>query len=103
MEYYNQNGVFVVSDPSVSKKGSDKQVSIQCYDKFALLDGTLGGNIDGTYTIPVGTNIKQAVKDILMLDKGNGYPIDIMPLIFDSRYQNQVTAYTITKNLNSTL
>lgn len=101
--YWHPNGVFVVSDPSVIHYGSDKQVSLQCYDKFALLDGTLGGNTEGTYVIPQGTNIRQAIEDILMLDNGNGYPIDIMPLIFDSKYKNEVTAYTITKNPNSSL
>lgn len=101
--YWSPNGVFVISDPTVTHLNSDKQVSIQCYDKFSLLDGTLGGNTEGTYIINVGTNIKQAVKDILMLDNGNGYPIDIQPLIFDSNYQNEVTAYTITKSPNSTL
>lgn len=101
--YWNANGVFVVSDPTVTHNGSDKQVSIQCYDKFALLDGTLGGNTEGTYTIPAGTNIKQAVSDILMLDNGNGYPIDMMPLIFDDVYKDVVTAYTITKSPNSSL
>lgn len=101
--YWHPNGVFVVSDPSVIHNGSDKQVSLQCYDKFALLDGTLGGNTEGTYIIPQGTNIKQAIEDILMLDNGNGYPMDTMPLLFDNKYQQEVTAYTITKNPNSSL
>jgi len=101
--YWWKNGVFVIADPVVVRTGADKQTTLQCYDKFALLDGTLGGNIDGTYVIEVGTNIKQAIKDILMLDNGNGYPIDIMPVLFDSRYKDEVTAYTITKSPNSTL
>lgn len=101
--YWSPNGVFVISDPDATRNGSDKQISIQCFDKFSLLDGTLGGNTEGTYTIPVGTNIKQAVADILMLDNGNGYPIDIMPLIFDNKYKDEVTAYTITKSPNSSL
>lgn len=101
--YWTPNGVFVISDPNITHNNSDKQVSIQCYDKFALLDGTLGGNTEGTYTIPVNTNIKQAMIDILMSDNGNGYPIDTMPIIFDSNYKDQITAYTITKSPNSTL
>ena len=95
--YWYPNGVFVIGDPSVSHNNSDKQTTIQCCDKFALLDGTLGGNIDGTYVINVGTNIKQAIKDILMLDNGNGYPLDMIPLLFDNKYKDEVTAYTITK------
>lgn len=101
--YWQSNGIFVVANPQSTHQGANKQIAIQCYDKFAMLDGTLGGNIDGTYTIPVGTNIKQAVKDILMLDNGNNYPMDIKPLIFDSKYATATTAYTITKTPDSTL
>jgi len=101
--YWYSNGVFPIGDPNSTHNNSDKQVSIQCYDKFALLDGTLGGVTEGTYTISSGTNIKQAVADILMSDNGNGYPIDMKPLIFDSRYASTVTSYTITKSPNSSL
>jgi hypothetical protein len=101
--FWTQNGIFVIGDPNVTHNNSDKQVSIQCYDKFALLDGTLGGNTDGTYTIPVGTTIRQAIIDTLMSDNGTGYPIDIKPVIFDSKYSNTVTSYTITKSPNSSL
>lgn len=99
--HWNPNGIFIVSDPNITHNNSDKQISMQCYDKFSLLDGTLGGNTEGTYTIPSGTNIKQAISDILMQNNGNGYPIDSKPIIFDHNYTSSVTQYTMTKSPNS--
>lgn len=102
-EYYRDNGIFVLSDPNATKGIAEKTISLQCYDKFAMLDGTLGGTLDATYEIPSGTPVKQAIKDILLLDNGNGYPIDPMPLIFDQNYEDEKTAYTITKSADSNL
>lgn len=101
--YWKRNGVFVVGNVTETHQGADKQVNIQCYDKFALLDGTLGGNLDGTYEIPSGQNINSAVKDTIALDDGAGFPIDPMPLIFDPEYLNETTAYTLTKSPTSSL
>jgi len=101
--YWQPNGVFVVANPSATNNGGEKLINIQCYDKFAMLDGTLGGTITATYTIPNGSNIKQAITDILLDDNGNGYPNDIVPLIFDNIYKDVNTTYTITKNANSNL
>ncbi len=101
--YYQPAGVFVIGNPNAKRIGANKEIAMQCYDKFALLDGTLGGNIDGTYIIPANTNIRKAIQDILWLDNGNGQPIDNATLLFDSTLADEITAYTITKSPNSTL
>lgn len=103
--FWQENGIFVISDPQAIHAGSDKKISIQCYDKFSLLDGTLGGNIDATYTVPSNTNVKSAIKDILLL-KMSQYDtrcIDSAPLKFDELHDSDQTPYTITKSANGTL
>jgi hypothetical protein len=97
---YNPAGVFVVSDPSATRDGVEKTISIQLYDKFALLDGTLGGTLDSTYNIEAGTNVRSIMQATLLQDNGNGYPIDTKPIIFDSLYSNTTTATSISKSPN---
>lgn len=102
--YWQENGIFVVSDPTATHQGSDKKITFQCYDKFSLLDGTLGGTIDGVYTIPANTNIYNAIYSILRLSNGkNNGVIDSKEPKLDPKYKGVQTPYTITKNANGTL
>lgn len=96
---WNPAGIFVIGDPVVNKQ--NRTVSLQCYDKFALFNGTAGGTLDGTYEIPANTKIINAIKDILYADNGNGQPVDSKPLIFDSAHLNATTPYTISHSSDS--
>lgn len=59
-------------------------------DKWANLDGTLFGNLEGTYEVPLGTNIYDPITALLTEDRGNGYPVDaIAPTYTD--YYNTIT------------
>jgi hypothetical protein len=60
-----QKGVFVLTDPEAIHRGAEKTVSLQGLDKWALLDGTLGGTLTDTYQILSGTNIATAVRAVL--------------------------------------
>lgn len=100
---YNDAGIFVISNPEATRSGAQRTMSVQCEDKFALLDGTLGGTLDTTYEIPVGSNIMESVQRILMENNGNGYPIDSKPFIFDAAYQDNVTQYTLSKEAGGSL
>ncbi len=95
--YYKQNGIFVVSDPVVTRHNAEEIVTIQCYDKFALLDGTLGGTIDATWEISAGKNIRDAIQEILLLNDGTGNPYDSKLMFFDPQYLTTQTAYTVEK------
>ncbi len=101
--YYNPAGIFVVSNPNAMRMSADNNISMECNDKFALIDGTLGGVIEAAYEIPQGKSIRKAIQDILMENNGNGYPIDSKPVVFDSSFKNVVTYYTITKSPNDSL
>ena len=77
-EIYFKHGVFVVSEPQINSTSSSNRITLNGIDKFSLLDGTNGGNLDGTYLIPVSTDVNTAIKSILdlYLDANSQFPID---------------------------
>ena len=89
-EFYLPQGVFYVSDPQETFEPNQKTVLYNLVDKWAYLDGTLFGGLEGIYEVPVNTNILTAVSSLLALDRGNGYPVDRVPPVF-SDYWNEKT------------
>ena len=63
-DYFISRGIFVIGDPEINSLMAEKTANLSFYDKWALLDGTLGGELDSEYIIPVGTNIETAVRAI---------------------------------------
>ena len=57
-------------------------------DKWAALDGSLGGALDGIYEVPLNSNIFSAINGLLLDDQGNGLPFDDTPAIYTSYYNN---------------
>ena len=95
-------GIFVFADQNLNLQNGQHTVSVQCYDKFALLDGTIGGNGEFDYEIPLKTPIFEALSSLLKLDKGNGYPYDLNQIHFPVKYMDERTPYTLKKtNENS--
>ena len=86
--YWFSQGIFLCSNASAV----EHIVTINGVDKFGLLDGTLNVHmIQETYKVEVGTKIGELIRCTLMLELGNGQPIDpIMPLI-DPAFENVVT------------
>lgn len=102
--YWKNEGVFVCQDPQLNNSDAEKTVSIQLYDKFALLDGTISGTTETDYEMPVGTNIFQGVRSIVRQMKDNlGHPYDNQPIIFPVKYMKEKTAYTIKKTADNNL
>ena len=89
-EFYIQQGIFLIETPSENIKPRERTVSYNLVDKVAAIDGTLGGNLDGTYEVAVGTNIFSPIAALLADDKGNGYPVDRVKPIF-TNYYNDLT------------
>lgn len=87
--YYLPQGVFCVRDPQEVYNPREKVVTLNLVDKWALLDGTLGGQLEGTYECPVGSNIFSAIDALLKLNSGNGYPIDNVPPVYTNYYNNK--------------
>ena len=69
LEYNISRGIFVSGEPTVGSDGANKTVNLQLYDKWALLDGTLGGTLDVEYVAYVGASITDIVKAVF-LDAG---------------------------------
>ena len=89
-DYLIPQGVFYIKDPEESFLPSQRTIKLDLVDKWAMLDGTLGGNIDGTLEVPVGSNIFEAIDSLLKDDQGNGLPFDSTPAIYTS-YYNEMT------------
>jgi len=100
---YNSAGIFVISNPEAVRTNAERTISISCVDKFALLDGTLGGTLDGIYTIYSGSNVKNAIQQLLYQDNGNHMPIDVKPIIFDSLFANAEMQYDISKEAGGSI
>ena len=91
-DYYIQQGVFLVETPEEQLQPSQKTATYNLVDKWSNLDGSLHGNLEGTYEVAVGTNIFDPISAILKLDKGNGQPIDRVTPIYTEYYNGKTQA-----------
>lgn len=91
-EYYIQQGVFLIENPTESIRPGNRIATYNLVDKWANLDGTLFGNLESTYEVPNGTNIFQPINAILALDKGNGQPVDRVTPIYTEYYNSKSQA-----------
>lgn len=90
-DFYISQGVFYVKDPEESFKPGLKQTTLYLVDKWAYLDGTLFGNLDGTYEAPVNSNIFNVIASLLLFPRGNGQVVDSSAPIFTSFYNGKTT------------
>lgn len=88
-EYYRQSGVFIIDDPTDNVQPNGSTVTYNLVDKWANLDGTLGGNLEGTYEVPIGTNIYTPIESLLSEDRGNGRPLDNTTPVFTEYYNGK--------------
>lgn len=89
-EYYRQTGIFIIDNPQETINPNTKTVTYNLLDKWADLDGTLDGNLEGTYVVSVGTNIYSPIVELLQENRGNGTPVDIIHPVF-TEYYNDMT------------
>ena len=60
-------GVYLVNAPSISYTADNNALSFEAVDLMSKLTGMRNGQLEGmTYTIPVGSSIKNAVESILL-------------------------------------
>ena len=96
-----QAGIYVISNAQNSLSPSEKAVQITAKDKFSLFEDKTG-TLEGTYEIPVGSDIEEVIKTILLGDMGNGYPFDNKPIIYHSSLKGKKTQSTISKSAGET-
>lgn len=90
--WYTQ-GVFVCSKATATRH----VVTINGVDKYGFLDGTLNTHMmTEKYVIDVGSRVEEVVKETLMLELGNGKPIDPITPLIDPKIGNRVTEYEIS-------
>lgn len=87
---YFQQGVFLLESPQDTLRPAERTITYNLVDKWANLDGTLYGNLEGAYEVAVGTNIFQPITALLVEDRGNGLPVDGTTPIY-TRYYNGKT------------
>lgn len=58
-------------------------------DKWAYLDGTLFGGLEGIYQISRGENLFTAITTLLQKSRGNGRPVDSVPPVFTTYYNGR--------------
>ena len=87
-EYLVPQGVFYIKDPEEQFMPNQRTITLTLVDKWSMLDGTLGGNLDGIYEVPVNSNIFEAIDGLLKDAQGNGYVFDNTPAIYTSYYND---------------
>lgn len=88
-EFYIQQGIFLVENPEEAVEPTNRTATYRLVDKVANLDGTLLGYLEGTYSVPVGTNVFTPISALLAEDRGNGTPIDRIKPIFTEYYNGK--------------
>ncbi len=94
--FWGKFGILTPANPTVNDDA--QTVQFDMYDKFALLDGTIGGTIDSDLKIPVGTPLYTAIESCLSAQKENGDKYDSKPIIFPMDKYDVTTPYTISKS-----
>lgn len=88
-DFYIQQGVFLIENPMETIEPGNRTVTYPLVDKWAMLDGTLFGNLEGTYEVKAGSNIFTPIAALLGLPRGNGYPVDRVSPIFTEYYNGK--------------
>lgn len=95
-------GIYIMGDVDLTYDISNKVVSIQLLDKFAIFEGKTG-TLEVAYEVEVGSTIIDAVRGILNFDMGNGYVMDYKDVIFDPSFVGNITQSTIRAEEGDTL
>lgn len=99
---WKRSGVYVASSLTPSESPDSQTVAIQTGDKFSIFEGKTG-TLETSYEIPVGTDIEDAIRGILLGSKGNGEPFDTSSVIYHSSFKGRKTQAKISKSAGETL
>lgn len=86
--YFWKKGIYALSDPEAIHRGAEASVTLTGVDKWALLNGELGGTLTETTIIPQGTNVAEAIMAVAAEAGEAKFAFDIC---------TAVTPYEITK------
>lgn len=95
-------GTYAITSINSTHKQGETNVAVEMSDKFSILEGS-DGLLDTSYTIPVGSEIHEVIRDLLKTPKGNGEPLDPLDIIYNSAFKGKTTQATITKETGDTV
>ena len=87
-------GIYILGNVDLSRGDSEKTVTLQLQDKYALFEGKTG-TLDVAYEVQLDSDIIDAVKGVLNFTLGNGYILDYKEPIFDPSFIGMKTQQTI--------
>lgn len=87
-------GIYIMGNVNLNVNQSDKYISIQLLDKYAIFEGKTG-TLEVAYEIELGSDIGDAIKGIQNFTLGNGYILDYQNIILDPSFIGQKTQTTI--------
>lgn len=93
-EIWFPKGIFIMGNVSLTQENSNKLVTVQLLDKFAIFEGKTG-TLEVAYEVEVGSTIIDAVRGILNFSMGNGYVMDYKDVIFDPSFVKSTTQASI--------
>lgn len=98
-EYLIPQGIFEIEQPNERLSTRGNTVTYRLTDKWANLDGSLGGNLEGAYSVSAGTDIFTAMASVLKLgrydmESNSPYPIDPLSPVFTSYYKGRTQTLT---------
>lgn len=100
--YWFSKGIYIMGDVNLTDNDSEKTVSIQLKDKYAIFDGKMG-TLESAYEVEVGSNIEDALKGIFNFPTGSGYILDYKDIILDTSFIGFKTKSTIRVEEGGTL
>lgn len=87
-------GIYIMGDVSLTNQDSNRIVSIQLKDKYAIFEGKMG-TLEEAYEVELGSTIEDALEGIMNFSMGNGYILDYKPIILDPSFIGFKTQATI--------
>ena len=113
---WNNMGIFLINQPTYHYDVSTKQMSFQCVDLMAKMTGLRNGYItgigqEGFVLIPVGSNVREAIIDIVRRCGFNEYYVSeclnsdgvIQEVPYDMKFEQGVTWYEVLDKLRNIL
>ncbi len=110
-DFYLPQGVFYLNSPAEAMEYNTKTMSYDLVDKYAVLDGTLGGILPYTYQIDPGANVFAAMASVLQLNKYDLSNVatnaldmlDNVRPVFTDYYNTYTYEYTTSEGVTSTV
>lgn len=87
-------GIYVLGDVSLNEDNSDKTVTLQLKDKFAVFEGKMG-TLESAYEIELGSDVEDVIKGVMNFSTGSGTIFDTQSVILDPSFIGFKTQATI--------